>query len=537
MKKYLYLLLIVYTAVTGFYFFLGWSQLPQGQKYIYSLDDVYIHLALARNFAEHGVWSVNGSGFDSSSSSILYTLILSGLIKILGDWEYYPLVLNIIFGYLTVYAVHRYFRTFFGSAVLQWSLILLLPFTLLHFSVLIGMEHTLHMCLMVIAVYFIHKNTFEDFKGKTFAGLLAITFFISMVRFESMFFTVSLAFGVLLRHKFQQSVLILIAGSVPVIVFGIISIQNGGFFFPNSVLIKGSYPSENGIPGSAWHIFEKGLLLNKQFYKYLFFPFIILLFHLLKKYKGKTIGKMLRNETLIITVVSVGLLQSLFAVLNMRYENYVLISVLLLIIPIASSYLEGFNFRMVKCSFYKVAMFVGIGGFVAISAYRFIYHHPVLKVAPKNISEQQIEMSRFLKEFYGHQKIVANDIGAISYFSKVELLDIVGLGSTEVASMHMKTRNLGPEAYNRLNGKFMAEYCAVNKYKIAVIYTDWFPGGIPAEWTLVGSWTIQDNRVAARERVDFYALNKKEITTLVNNLKSFNLNPNVKQTFYGQKQD
>ncbi len=535
MKKYLFLSAVIYTVITVFYFFVGWSQLAEGLKYIYSLDDVYIHLALAANFAESGVWSVNSTGFDSASSSILYTLLLSSLIKIFGDWEYYPLVVNFIFGYLTIYAVYRYFSTFFGPSELRWSLVLLLPFTLLHFSVLISMEHTVHMFLMVMAVYLIHKNTVEEFRGRAFLGLLAITFLISLIRFESMFFTFSLAFAIMLRQNFRQAAAVLVAGFMPIVIFGIISIQSGGFFFPNSVLIKGSYPSSQGILESAWLIFKKGLLFNKEFYKYLFFPFLILLCYLLSKYSKKSIPGFLKNETLIITVVAMGLLQSLLAILSMRYENYVLISVLLITVPVISSFWRSGAVQKWKTNFYNLTMIIGISGLAFISVYRFIYFHSVLQVAPRNISEQQIEMSRFLKEFYSNDRIVANDIGAIAYFSNVQLLDIVGLGSTEVVAKHLETRNLELADYNRVNSKFIGDYCAANQYKIAVIYTDWFPGEVPQHWTLVASWTIKNNRGTARDRVDFYALNEKEVLPLREHLSRFLLNPNVQETIYNVK--
>jgi hypothetical protein len=44
---------------------------------VYALDDAYIHMAIAKNFAQHGVWGITQYGFTSSSSSLLYTLLLS----------------------------------------------------------------------------------------------------------------------------------------------------------------------------------------------------------------------------------------------------------------------------------------------------------------------------------------------------------------------------------------------------------------------------------------------------------------------------
>ncbi len=44
---------------------------------IYPLDDAYIHMAIAKNFSKYGVWGINKEYFTSSSSSLLYTVILS----------------------------------------------------------------------------------------------------------------------------------------------------------------------------------------------------------------------------------------------------------------------------------------------------------------------------------------------------------------------------------------------------------------------------------------------------------------------------
>ena len=532
MQKYLYLFLLVFTVITGFYFFLGWSQLPEGHRYIYPIDDVYIHLALAKNFAEYGVWSINTTGFDSASSSILYTLLLSFFIKIFGNWEYYPFLINVVSGYLTVYVIYLYFRDFYGEKELIWALFLFLPFTLLYVMVLFGMEHTLHMFLISIAIYFIHKNILEGFLGKSFAILLVIVFFLAIVRFESMFFSASLAFALFLRRKVMCGILVLIVGFLPIIIFGLISENQGGFFFPNSVMIKGNFPAGEHFLYSCWHLLLNGILLNFSFYKWLFFPLLIIFLYLFKKYKRSEIIELLQKETLIIAIVCTVILHSLFAILKYRYENYLMISLLLIIIPIISNFINEIRWKQFNFTIFNVISFGSISFIVFISVYRFGYHHQVLKFCSKGINEQQIEMSRFFHDFYGGEKLVANDIGAISYFSQVHLLDIVGLGSTEVAKVRVANKNLPRIEGDLKMKKFISTFVSEKNYRVAAIYPEWFQP-VPSEWIPVASWTIKKGSFGpAIRRVVFYALKPYEIKPLQRNLMRFDLNKNVKQFFY-----
>src|SRR5262245_63017728 len=59
----------------------------------YVLDDPYIHMAMAKHLAGWGVWGITPYAFSSSSSSLLWTLLLAGVYYLAGVSELAPLVL------------------------------------------------------------------------------------------------------------------------------------------------------------------------------------------------------------------------------------------------------------------------------------------------------------------------------------------------------------------------------------------------------------------------------------------------------------
>src|SRR4051812_45844062 len=49
--------------------------------WVYPLDDTYIHMSIGKNLAEFGQWGITRHEFTSSSSSILYTLLIALCFK------------------------------------------------------------------------------------------------------------------------------------------------------------------------------------------------------------------------------------------------------------------------------------------------------------------------------------------------------------------------------------------------------------------------------------------------------------------------
>ena len=87
--------LIFFCLVSGI---LLWAALGRTEgQFIYPLDDAYIHLAIADQWAQTGVWGISPGQFASASSSPLFTFCL-GLGARLGlPLQGLPLGINLIF--------------------------------------------------------------------------------------------------------------------------------------------------------------------------------------------------------------------------------------------------------------------------------------------------------------------------------------------------------------------------------------------------------------------------------------------------------
>jgi hypothetical protein len=130
--------------------------------------------------------------------------------------------------------------------------------------------------------------------------------------------------------------------------------------------------------------------------------------------------------------------------------------------------------------------------------------------ATTNIYHQQVQMARFVRQFYNQSTVVLNDIGAVSYFTDAHVVDLAGLATREVAQA-------------RLNGTFGPQIISdLTRHADAVmIYTAWFPEELPAAWQIVGEWTIPENLICGDDTVTFLAPRANLVAALRANLRAF----------------
>lgn len=504
-----------------------WASVRTNGRFIYGLDDTYIHMAMAKNVALHGVWGVTPYEFSSASSSPLYTALIAAGYALLGPQELLPLAVNLIAAVGLVLLMASILRSSgYGTklaAGLALGIALLMPVVALALS---GMEHGVHTVVLLAFVALGAKVLAEDRAPvrRDIAVLCGLAAVSVLLRYESLAVLCTFVALALLRRRWVLGAAVLTATVSPVLLFGYFSMSNGGFFLPNSLVMK-----MRPLPGQdlavaikhGWAIGGKELrsLVPRSLLVWAdpreaghILPLLavataVLAYRLRTRQRGTGFWS---KETLMLTMAVVGAFGHIefgdFGWL-FRYEAY-LVSILYIallaairpgISTLASRLAEDVAPRRFLAAGAAAALALAV---VMPSAARAVQAQAQGLRATKNIHDQQYQMARFVAKYYRGRTIVASDIGAITYFGDFRLIDLSGLGSTEIARTakgHGK-RPWGPDAVAVMAEEQGAE--------IAFTFEEINRALIPRQWKRVAAWRIDGNVICADDEVTFYAVDQ-----------------------------
>ncbi len=486
---------------------------------IYPLDDTYIHMAIAKNTVQYGVWGVTKYEFTSSTSSPLWTFLLVITYLIFGVNEISPLALTLLFGTLLILTLHLWLKKYISSQLTIFAVLLIALFvTPLPSLTFTGMEHILHTLLTLCFVYSYIATLSPTTGRQNYVLLIVLAPLVTMTRFEGIFlvFIVCILL-VLQRRAIYAGILGAIALS-PVVVYGIWSISKGWYFLPNSVLLKGQTPSFTfkGIAklGLGYDLILR--ILNNTHILFLLILALLLLLYYLKKE-----GLHNTKKIAIIIFVGVTMLHMQFARTGWfyRYEAYlVFLGIAILGTAIDDILPKTFAWKISK----EVLPHYVLGAIlIALVVSPFVLRaYTALKIIPyatNNIYEQQYQMGLFLAKFYQGETVAVNDIGAVTYLADIRLLDLWGLGSLEPARLRIQKCYKTDSIYN------LARKMDTT---LSIVYDKWFEkeriGGLPTQWIKVGQWKVLSNNVVlGDDTVSFYAVNPLASDRLIQNLKVF----------------
>lgn len=446
------------SALGGLVFWVALAWIRAG-AFEYPLDDVYIHLAMARGIMG-GTYGINPGEPASAASSILYPLLLTPMAASALQ-RYLPLVWNAaalaalawLFGRWIARAGHGQ-----GAAT---ALAVIAPFALAMPGVAaLGMEHTLHAlaALLVIAGLWDFLIT-----GRIGAMLVAGAILAPMFRFEGLALSLAACLALALRGRALAGA-VLAAGVVAPVVLFMAFLQSQGLPpLPNSVLAK---------MGGKFGGYDPSVRLIANFLSLGGVAMAVAYGLLLASALDRAVRTDARLHLLVACALFAATAHLLLGQVGWlgRYEHYAIVMIAAVLVMVAPQ-----TGRLLRLAIGAAAL----GGAVYYTAMTWTHYNWTAQA----VHLQQRQMARLVALLPG-RKVAVNDIGWVSWIGQAPILDLWGLASTEARQARIDPPGglPSPGWAGDLARRHGAQY--------AMVYADWFEDGIGAEWVPVAQLAL-----------------------------------------------
>lgn len=428
----------------------------------YTLDDPYIHLALAEKIAG-GHYGINWGEASSPASSVLWPFLLAPF-SATSFAAAVPLVLGLLASIGALLAVESlgraagwssWARTLAGGVAIPAFNLIGLAFT--------GMEHALQVALCVASVAGLARVSLGEAPG----WLAAVLVLGPLVRYENLAFSVPAIAYLAWRGSRRAAI-----GSAAALVaalggFSLFLLSRSLPALPTSVLKK-ARPGWIGLrlnlaTPECWLLLTLGALLG----------FVVLSRERPARERGLALAG--------IASIGAHVVFGQFGWFH-RYEVYAIAG---------SLTLAAFLFReaIARPAGLAAALVV-----VALASAPYVRAALDTPDAARNIYDQQLQMRRFALEVL-HAPVAVNDLGAVSFGNDRYVLDLEGLGSlTALRMRRLKTDGLWIDALAEEHG-----------VRFAMLYEKIFPE-LPKDWIPLADLWLSGRAVTPFDvRVTFFA--------------------------------
>lgn len=377
--------------------------------FTYAIDDPYIHLAMAENLPDH--LGVNLKEVTDSSSSILYPWLLVPV----ADTVWAPLVLNITAGALVLLLLSRLFGLMnLGTGWRRDGLVWLGALSLNLFSLIfIGLEHTLHLAATLTLLL----GLIEFCQNRKLPVWFWLAFAVApLLRYEALALDMLILLWLGWERQWRLVVLGLALLLPPQLLHGLYLHSLGLPWLPTSVLQKSvTLSQEFGNPGT-WHLVRNVLLTLAKNILSSGGPLLVALIAANAYIATQTQGRERLLALTAILMVTAHLLLGHVGWFD-RYHIYALgFAGMTALYLLRDRLLHDVS---VRTTAQVLTMFAIILSFIWQAAIPRAAHQVWL---------QPVQVHTFLTEFW-KDRILAIDIGAISWKNPHMVADIIGLGS------------------------------------------------------------------------------------------------------------
>ena len=472
---------------------------------IYALDDAYIHMAVAKTLASHGIWGCTPFHFSSSSSSLLWTSVLGFAYRVFGVHDSIPLVLNVALAIGTLLVAHVSLARFGAPALLRAAALLgiVLAFPLAG-MVLMGMEHILHLLLTIgfAALGVLTLTSAEEtprLRRRRTLALCIVGALLGASRYEGLFLIGLVCLAFLLRRQPLRAISVGAASVLPVAAFGAISVAKGSYFLPNPLMVKAV--DEASMISALFKPFgNEDLVFLKNDHA---MPILLVLAVIGTFAHWRTRGDAWRPPLLFSLLLAAMILvhgHFVFSPLYWayRYDAYLVAfgifaaAMALAPLPTPSALPRGALPALLVASLVPVVgdLREGIVPVAEIEGIRGTY-------------DEQYQSAQLIRSYYPGAAVIVNDLGAVTYYTQARILDLVGLGDIEPLVIMRNTAYTSRE---------VTAWTAPYGPKVAIVSLGWGVALplIPPEWVRVAVVEMPPHF----HRVGFFAVDHNESWTL-----------------------
>jgi len=308
----------------------------------------------------------------------------------------------------------------------------------------------------------------------------------------------------------------IVGASVPVVTYGLFSWTHGGPWLPDSVLLKAQPPDLVSLHGLMVFFADKGLpalFAQPPFPSILFVLLALLVLDTWRRPQlhGESNGWLLIVTSAILLQIHLVNFEWMY-----RYRAFLVVS------SVAAGafgwsetvwhgVLSGTNVRQPWPRYAGLLLLAaGLTFPLAVRAIDALTRGPRGSEATY---QQQYQFARFLAGS-GSRPVAVNDIGAVAYYSGRPIVDLFGLGTSEIAEL-------------RRNGAFstsdIARITRRAGVDVAVVYEQRFTGAtsLPSSWTRVARWRSSEAVSVAQDTVAFFAMDREGADRLDAALRQF----------------
>lgn len=412
---------------------------------VYPLDDAYIHLGVARNLAEHGAWGVNPGEFASASSSPLWTALLAAVFLLTGPSAWVALVANLLAAALLLGVAARWLRDEgVGDHSVRAGLVALVLAVPLPFLAALGMEHVLQVATVLLLV-----RAGERARGARNLALLALSAAVAaLVRFEGAFVAGWLGLALLAERRVAAAVASAGGAALAIGGFGALSLWLGGLFLPNSVVMK-AVADRDWWSGLVSALDASGAVLALAAAASLGAAAL------------DTGALHRRRVTLFVLVAATHLALARVGWL-FRYEAYLVAWGTLLLVSPARLLLARPDRRGLLLPA-ALALAVPLAVRSTEACYRYV-------VGARFHFDVDVSIARWVAIAWPDATIAAHNLGALSFFTDATLVDVAGIGTNEITTLHLK---------GGLNPDSASEVLSRRGVHFAVTGRTWMEGSPP----------------------------------------------------------